>query len=211
VGPPARAFCGERANHRAYNSTPPCDNLIALGMRVFIPSSKCHNRLIQSRSVYASSRHPVPSIAAREARFQHGPRYLIPRPLSLLRHQSYHSAPSHKDDPTIYALSTASGKAAIAVIRVSGSACRQVLSSTCICYSSLKRDRYMKAFALRLPFRSLDMQHFASYTVPVDRRRLLRSWILVRSSCTSLHRIPSLVKMCSNCTSMAGPPLCEQY
>jgi tRNA modification GTPase len=43
--------------------------------------------------------------------------------VSLIQHRQLHS---HHEEPTIYALSTASGKAAIAVVRVSGPACRQV-------------------------------------------------------------------------------------
>ncbi|KAF1939188.1 tRNA modification GTPase mss1 mitochondrial precursor [Clathrospora elynae] len=50
------------------------------------------------------------------------------RPLSGLQRRLYHS---NHDEPTIYALSTASGKAAIAVIRVSGPACRQIYEGLC--------------------------------------------------------------------------------
>ncbi|KAJ4987495.1 GTP-binding protein [Stagonosporopsis vannaccii] len=48
--------------------------------------------------------------------------------LSLVKYRRYHA---HLEDPTIYALSTASGKAAIAVIRISGPAVRQVYEGLC--------------------------------------------------------------------------------
>ncbi|KAH6642681.1 tRNA modification GTPase mss1 mitochondrial precursor [Boeremia exigua] len=50
------------------------------------------------------------------------------RPVSLVQRRQFHS---YLDEPTIYALSTASGKAAIAVIRISGPACRQVYEGLC--------------------------------------------------------------------------------
>jgi hypothetical protein len=133
VGPPARAFCGERANHCASIRTPPCDDLVALGMRAFISSFRCHSRHTLSRSICASSQRTAASIGRRRAIAKHGPHYLIQRPLSLLQTHSYHATAFRQDEPTIYALSTASGKAAIAVIRVSGSACRQVANSPILC------------------------------------------------------------------------------
>jgi hypothetical protein len=45
---------------------------------------------------------------------------------SLLQHRNYQSTYIRHEDPTIYALSTAPGKAAIAVIRASGPACKTV-------------------------------------------------------------------------------------
>jgi hypothetical protein len=128
VGPSARAFCGEGANHRpANNRTPPCDNPIALGMRALTSSLRCCHQLIQSRSRAASFSIALPPAGARQAGSGHGAHRSIQRPLSLLQHRRYHYAHTPQDEPTIYALSTASGKAAIAVIRISGSACRQVL------------------------------------------------------------------------------------
>ncbi|KAL1653564.1 mitochondrial splicing system protein [Didymella pomorum] len=53
------------------------------------------------------------------------------RPLSgtgVEHHRQFHS---HFHEPTIYALSTASGKAAIAVIRISGPACAQIYEGLC--------------------------------------------------------------------------------
>ncbi|KAF2810784.1 P-loop containing nucleoside triphosphate hydrolase protein [Mytilinidion resinicola] len=49
-------------------------------------------------------------------------------------HRNYHTGNSnviHHEDSTIYALSTAPGKAAIAVIRISGPACLQIYQSLC--------------------------------------------------------------------------------
>ncbi|KAF1961097.1 P-loop containing nucleoside triphosphate hydrolase protein [Byssothecium circinans] len=51
--------------------------------------------------------------------------------LSIPQRRHSHLDGSHIDDPTIYALSTASGKAAIAVIRISGPACRQIYKGLC--------------------------------------------------------------------------------
>ncbi|KAF2491819.1 P-loop containing nucleoside triphosphate hydrolase protein [Lophium mytilinum] len=56
------------------------------------------------------------------------------RPLSPKSHRNYHTGNSsviHHEDSTIYALSTAPGKAAIAVIRISGPACLQIYQSLC--------------------------------------------------------------------------------
>ncbi|KAF9701165.1 hypothetical protein EKO04_000316 [Ascochyta lentis] len=50
------------------------------------------------------------------------------RPVSLTQRRQLHSP---TEEPTIYALSTASGKAAIAVIRISGPACRQIYQALC--------------------------------------------------------------------------------
>jgi hypothetical protein len=126
VGPSARVFCGEAAQRTTGwpIRTPPCDNPIALGMRAFNPSLRCCHRLLASRSRAAPLNISLPPTEARHAFRGHGAHYLIQRPLSQLQRRTYHAA--HHDEPTIYALSTASGKAAIAVIRISGSACRQV-------------------------------------------------------------------------------------
>ncbi|KAL6702884.1 mitochondrial splicing system protein [Coniothyrium glycines] len=52
------------------------------------------------------------------------------QPLRAHQHRGHHSAALHNES-TIYALSTASGKAAIAVIRISGSACSQIYEALC--------------------------------------------------------------------------------
>ncbi|UPX18482.1 mitochondrial splicing system protein [Ascochyta rabiei] len=49
-------------------------------------------------------------------------------PVTLIQHRRFQSG---VEEPTIYALSTASGKAAIAVIRLSGPACRQIYKGLC--------------------------------------------------------------------------------
>ena len=57
----------------------------------------------------------------------------LSRPLSLCGRRLYHSGipnGTRSEDTTIYALSTAPGRAAIAVIRISGPACTQVRSRT---------------------------------------------------------------------------------
>ncbi|KAH9874857.1 hypothetical protein J1614_004344 [Plenodomus biglobosus] len=51
--------------------------------------------------------------------------------LNAIQQPAYHASNPILDEPTIYALSTASGRAAIAVIRISGSACRQIYHRLC--------------------------------------------------------------------------------
>ncbi|KAF2183875.1 P-loop containing nucleoside triphosphate hydrolase protein [Zopfia rhizophila CBS 207.26] len=53
------------------------------------------------------------------------------RPLRQLQRSLYHSSLNNQEDTTIYALSTASGKAAIAVIRISGPAYEQIYQRLC--------------------------------------------------------------------------------
>ncbi|KAF1834645.1 P-loop containing nucleoside triphosphate hydrolase protein [Decorospora gaudefroyi] len=53
-------------------------------------------------------------------------------------------------EPTIYALSTASGKAAIAVIRISGSACRQIYNALCP-FTAFPKPRYATLRKLYAP------------------------------------------------------------
>ncbi|KAF2878255.1 GTP-binding protein TrmE N-terminus-domain-containing protein [Massariosphaeria phaeospora] len=71
-----------------------------------------------------------------------------------LHHSSYSSAlVANCAEPTIYALSTAPGKAAIAVIRISGPACSQVYHGLCPA-SPFPKPRYAslrKLYAPRLP------------------------------------------------------------
>ncbi|KAH9878796.1 hypothetical protein IAQ61_002070 [Plenodomus lingam] len=54
-----------------------------------------------------------------------------PSRLKPVHQRQYHASTPLHDDPTIYALSTAPGRAAIAVIRISGSACRQIYHALC--------------------------------------------------------------------------------
>ncbi|KAF2119151.1 GTP-binding protein TrmE N-terminus-domain-containing protein [Lophiotrema nucula] len=71
------------------------------------------------------------SIGLLPHRRAHGITYSPRGPLSLSQGRLHHSALSARDEPTIYALSTASGRAAIAVIRISGPACRQIYEGLC--------------------------------------------------------------------------------
>jgi hypothetical protein len=127
VGLSARAFCGEAANHRLFNCTPPCDNPIALGMRASTSIFRCRLHSDQSALLFTPIRRFQPHTGARRVFTGNDASYLAQRPLSLLQHRTYQCISIHQNEPTIYALSTAPGKAAIAVIRVSGSACREVL------------------------------------------------------------------------------------
>jgi hypothetical protein len=115
-----------------------------------IVASLSRNCQIPSRS-----RHfPVPHVSrlsngSRRSFLHHEPFHGIPHTLRVHQHHLYHSG---HDEPTIYALSTASGRAAIAVIRVSGSACTQVSASP-----SRKSQHTQCAIDLRgpLPFDDL--------------------------------------------------------
>jgi hypothetical protein len=158
VGPSARVFCGEAAQRATGlpHRTPPCDNPVALGMRASTPSLRCCRRLLASRSRAALFSISLPPTEARPAFLGHGAHYLIQRPLRQLQRRTYHS--THHDEPTIYALSTASGKAAIAVIRISGSACRQVLTYT----SSPPRTPNSRATDLR---RALSLSSLPEATI----------------------------------------------
>ncbi|KAH7117908.1 tRNA modification GTPase mss1 mitochondrial precursor [Dendryphion nanum] len=62
---------------------------------------------------------------------RHGHYHPIRRPLSLTHVRSAHSNINDFAEPTIYAISTASGRAAIAVIRISGPACTQIYEGLC--------------------------------------------------------------------------------
>jgi hypothetical protein len=132
----------------------------ALGMRAIV-ASLSRNCQIPSRS-----RHfPVPHVSrlsngSRRSFLHHEPFHGIPHTLRVHQHRLYHSV---HDEPTIYALSTASGRAAIAVIRISGSACTQVCAFVFAqLYTYSLRNRSTRAYALRRPSQSLDMQLSAS-------------------------------------------------
>jgi hypothetical protein len=111
-GEPQRAQC---KHHQHVNVS-----LRALGMRAVIPSFRSSRLYLRQthRSATTLCLWRLSTSPARHV-FQRSLR----RPMSHTQHRHYHSQP---EAPTIYALSTASGKAAIAVIRVSGPACRQV-------------------------------------------------------------------------------------
>jgi hypothetical protein len=105
-----------------------CGNLfIALGMRAVI-SSLSRNRLITPR-VHRASLLQISTFANGPQRslLCRSPHHGYQHTLNASQYHVYHS--SH-DEATIYALSTASGRAAIAVIRVSGSGCREVGASS---------------------------------------------------------------------------------
>ncbi|KAL1795510.1 hypothetical protein ACET3X_005734 [Alternaria dauci] len=78
---------------------------------------------------------------------QCGPRHHVQRILNAHTERAYHT--SH-EEPTIYALSTANGRAAIAVIRVSGPACRQIYQGLCPS-TALPKPRYATLRKLYVP------------------------------------------------------------
>ena len=87
-----------------------------LGMRTIVVSSLRRNQFGQFKAPYLSSTYST-------CRFINVPLNHVQRALRTPQHRLYHIA---HHEPTIYALSTATGRAAIAVIRISGPACKQV-------------------------------------------------------------------------------------
>jgi tRNA modification GTPase len=124
---------------------PPCTlndvllPLTALGMRAFILSIR-------------SSHHVLP----RRTSFQHAQRlqcFTLPTqwPLSpRVQPRLYHGSPTSYDEPTIYALSTAPGTAAIAVVRISGTHCTDIYKGLCP-VAPLPKPRYAALRKLYTP------------------------------------------------------------
>ncbi|KAF2203668.1 P-loop containing nucleoside triphosphate hydrolase protein [Delitschia confertaspora ATCC 74209] len=77
--------------------------------------------------ILCTNRHDVATLCASPL----GQFNTAPRHLRRYERRQYHSNISHQEDTTIYALSTATGRAAIAVIRISGPACKQIYQSLC--------------------------------------------------------------------------------
>lgn len=119
------------------SSSSTCDQTAcALGMRALILNINASRRLtVGNPASILSCVHP--SIRRfQHGSLRHGSSYAsfrcTPLRLKPIQQRFYHASISNLDEPTIYALSTASGRAAIAVIRISGSACRQVLISVAL-------------------------------------------------------------------------------
>lgn len=156
---------------------PSCDSAVLPGMRAAILSF----RNTHQASFISLKQSPVQSLQLPIGRLS------CPRRHVALNHQRRALSPQHvrsyrlgivnRDEPTIYALSTAAGKAAIAVIRVSGPACRLVrlLHQCRVVNISDTAGRYMKASVLQRPFPSLDMLLSASYLLPMWLPRPPRS------------------------------------
>lgn len=112
---------GERVNQQASISTPyHAVRLRNLGMRAVASLITRIHGLTRQACAPTLSRSTSLVLAHPSHVLHHNGR----RPLSLPQLRPYHSRLA--GEPTIYALSTASGKAAIAVIRISGPACKQV-------------------------------------------------------------------------------------
>lgn len=86
-----------------------------------------------------------------------------------------HPSHTHVQEPTIYALSTAPGRAAIAVIRVSGPACKQVSPPPLHVQHERPRVRLLNnvrsimASVRRNRFHSPGMRPSVNYTLPMCR------------------------------------------
>ncbi|KAF2128878.1 tRNA modification GTPase mss1 mitochondrial precursor [Dothidotthia symphoricarpi CBS 119687] len=94
-------------------------------MRAFLAPTSKSCRLVQGRFVSVHSRYAGFSTRLAHSSFPRGIHCRVQQPLKSPQYRLYHSSSLSYEEPTIYALSTASGKAAIAVIRISGPACRQ--------------------------------------------------------------------------------------
>jgi hypothetical protein len=185
-----------------------CGNLFnALGMRAIISSlRRSHNSL--PRVYHASISHlSTLSNGPQRSLLHQSPHHATTHTLNACQHRLYHS---NTDEPTIYALSTASGRAAIAVIRVSGSACRQVGAPSSYTPGILICCRYTKASVLPLPSQSLDTQPSASSIPRICLHRPRRSSTPVPSYYTFPRRTQSLAKMYSSCTYTAAQLLSRQ-
>lgn len=178
-GPPAGA---------PHQAPPLCATPIALGMRAFI-SSLNYIRLSKCWTLGSAN------LPCRSQSFRAGPALLwhriqlSTRQHSRLPHRHSHHTSLSLEESTIYALSTAPGKAAIAVIRVSGPACRTVLLHIVSRQPQSDSHRYTTDCVPRLPSRSPGMRRFANYIALVYLPRPRRCSTLVRSSCIFLRRI----------------------
>ncbi|KAH8726051.1 GTP-binding protein TrmE N-terminus-domain-containing protein [Phaeosphaeriaceae sp. PMI808] len=110
-------------------------------MRAFSWFITSRHRLMQSRLLPISlAPHSTP-IKGRKTFLPHWPH---------LQYCACYSTQLHQSEPTIYALSTASGKAAIAVIRISGSLCSQIYQALCPS-TTFPKPRYATLRKLYMP------------------------------------------------------------
>ncbi|KAF2002559.1 P-loop containing nucleoside triphosphate hydrolase protein [Amniculicola lignicola CBS 123094] len=100
-------------------------------MRASISSLRQPHAIFSARrALRATPRARLPACPAPQS-IRHELPNRTRKPLSRLQSRFYHAPAFSQEEPTIYALSTASGKAAIAVIRISGPACRQIYRALC--------------------------------------------------------------------------------
>jgi tRNA modification GTPase len=107
-------------------------------MRAFVPSLRSTHHVLSRRPSFQSVQRSQCLIARQwpsSRRYQ--PRL-------------YHSGLARYDEPSIYALSTAPGRAAIAVIRVSGTACKYIYEGLCPA-APLPKPRYAALRKLYTP------------------------------------------------------------
>lgn len=150
----------------------------ALGMRASISSLQRIHQLCSRRAIASLVRPVQLPIERSWLAHRHGVTPHKRRLLNLPQSRSSHFTISDPDEPTIYALSTASGKAAIAVIRISGPACRQVrLLPSRRANHSKPVARSTNACVLQTPFRTLGMPRFAS--------SMRRIFLLLRQRCST--------------------------
>lgn len=176
----------------------------ALGMRAVISSFRSSRRYLRQ------DHRPAQCISLQRACLTTARRHAtdprLRRPLSLAQDRQVHS---HLEEPTIYALSTASGKAAIAIIRISGPACRQVrletinIDATC---NKFTPPRSTKRYVPRLRSQNRDMRPCAGSTPLTSRRRPPPCSTRAPLSSTSQVQTPSQARICSSCMYMEALP-----
>lgn len=95
-----------------------------------------------------------------------------------------------KNESTIYALSTAPGRAAIAIIRISGPACMNVCDRPKNHDKEIISNRFTMGFAQENRPRSRDMRHFAHCTIHGHQLANPKSWIPMLWFCIFLaHKL----------------------
>jgi hypothetical protein len=148
-------------------------------MRALISSVRSSRQLLWTRSHYAA--------AFSVRRLSSSDRGALRAPPSCTWQASrrYHAQIQSLEEPTIYALSTASGRAAIAVIRISGPACKQVhppcIFSECMLMNAVDIPRavpidHLPKTPSRNPPQALQSP---SPTVSCDATRLWRSHLIL--------------------------------
>ena len=107
----------------------------------------------------------------------HNRRFLTRQFASRFRAQEYSETFKSHQDSTIYALSTAPGRAGIAIVRISGPLCFKVQAPTsqALYVSSLIWPRSTLHYALASLSQSRDMHLCGPYTIPMVAHLLMSS------------------------------------
>ena len=88
-------------------------------------------------------------------------------PYPTSRHRGTTADTLSYGDDTVYALSTAPGRAGIAIVRISGPSCLEARYYHPLSWISLIKYRYTKACALPSHFQNCDTRPFELCTIPL--------------------------------------------